>query len=126
MEERGRITSSSDEEEVAGGTGVSYDCIFCKRGFTTAQALGGHMNIHRKDRAKIGRNNDRGPLDRPTHGRLYLPPSPREDLPAFVPPELALFGGRRRVGPEAEGVQERRAELEDGGLDLELRLGREL
>ncbi|MBA0645427.1 hypothetical protein Goklo_013529 [Gossypium klotzschianum] len=30
----------------------SYKCVFCKRGFTTAQALGGHMNIHRKDRAK--------------------------------------------------------------------------
>ncbi|KGN61620.1 hypothetical protein Csa_006775 [Cucumis sativus] len=28
----------------------SYECIFCKRGFTNAQALGGHMNIHRKDR----------------------------------------------------------------------------
>ncbi|KAK9067566.1 hypothetical protein SSX86_011677 [Deinandra increscens subsp. villosa] len=35
------------------GAGVrSYECIFCRRGFTTAQALGGHMNIHRKDRAK--------------------------------------------------------------------------
>ncbi|ESW34513.1 hypothetical protein PHAVU_001G158800 [Phaseolus vulgaris] len=33
------------------GTGRSYECIFCKRGFTTAQALGGHMNIHRKERA---------------------------------------------------------------------------
>ncbi|KAK8614738.1 hypothetical protein V6N13_068533 [Hibiscus sabdariffa] len=30
----------------------SYECVFCKRGFSTAQALGGHMNIHRKDRAK--------------------------------------------------------------------------
>ncbi|KAI4963123.1 hypothetical protein ZWY2020_058225 [Hordeum vulgare] len=29
-----------------------YGCVFCKRGFTTAQALGGHMNIHRRDRAK--------------------------------------------------------------------------
>lgn len=34
------------------GTGRSYECVFCKRGFTTAQALGGHMNIHRKDRIK--------------------------------------------------------------------------
>lgn len=32
--------------------GRSYECVFCKRGFTTAQALGGHMNIHRKDRGK--------------------------------------------------------------------------
>ncbi|KAK4266116.1 hypothetical protein QN277_027085 [Acacia crassicarpa] len=30
----------------------SYECTFCRRGFTNAQALGGHMNIHRKDRAK--------------------------------------------------------------------------
>ncbi|KAK7839112.1 transcriptional regulator SUPERMAN [Quercus suber] len=34
------------------GTGRSYECVYCKRGFTTAQALGGHMNIHRKDRVK--------------------------------------------------------------------------
>ncbi|XP_028758323.1 zinc finger protein 10-like [Neltuma alba] len=33
-------------------SGRCYECVFCKRGFTTAQALGGHMNIHRKDRAK--------------------------------------------------------------------------
>ncbi|OIT39221.1 PREDICTED: probable transcriptional regulator RABBIT EARS [Nicotiana attenuata] len=31
-----------------------YRCSFCKRGFSNAQALGGHMNIHRKDRAKLG------------------------------------------------------------------------
>ncbi|CAK9165444.1 unnamed protein product [Ilex paraguariensis] len=34
------------------GIGRSYECTFCKRGFTNAQALGGHMNIHRKDKAK--------------------------------------------------------------------------
>lgn len=34
------------------GVGRSYECTFCKRGFTNAQALGGHMNIHRKDKAK--------------------------------------------------------------------------
>ncbi|XP_021899487.1 transcriptional regulator SUPERMAN-like [Carica papaya] len=42
------------KEEMAGSpaTRRSYECTFCKRGFTNAQALGGHMNIHRKDRAK--------------------------------------------------------------------------
>ncbi|KAK7278452.1 hypothetical protein RJT34_23481 [Clitoria ternatea] len=34
------------------GTKRSYECTFCRRGFTNAQALGGHMNIHRKDRAR--------------------------------------------------------------------------
>lgn len=46
--------SSSEENENDHdmiGIGRSYECIFCKRGFTTAQALGGHMNIHRKERA---------------------------------------------------------------------------
>ncbi|GAB4833858.1 hypothetical protein Ancab_032105 [Ancistrocladus abbreviatus] len=31
----------------------SYTCTFCKKGFSNAQALGGHMNIHRRDRAKL-------------------------------------------------------------------------
>ncbi|XP_050211823.1 probable transcriptional regulator RABBIT EARS [Mercurialis annua] len=41
----------------------SYSCSFCKREFRSAQALGGHMNIHRRDRARlkqslITHNND--------------------------------------------------------------------
>ncbi|XP_041008650.1 zinc finger protein JAGGED-like [Juglans microcarpa x Juglans regia] len=43
------------------GTGRSYECVFCKRGFTTAQALGGHMNIHRKDKGKASRPNISAP-----------------------------------------------------------------
>ncbi|KAI3811804.1 hypothetical protein L1987_21536 [Smallanthus sonchifolius] len=31
----------------------SYTCTFCKRGFSNAQALGGHMNVHRKDKARL-------------------------------------------------------------------------
>ncbi|MCE0481407.1 hypothetical protein HAX54_039125 [Datura stramonium] len=31
----------------------SYTCSFCKREFKSAQALGGHMNVHRRDRAKF-------------------------------------------------------------------------
>ncbi|XP_059310124.1 transcriptional regulator TAC1-like [Lycium ferocissimum] len=39
------------------GIGRSYECNFCKRGFTNAQALGGHMNIHRKDKLKAKQNS---------------------------------------------------------------------
>jgi len=49
------LSDENDEEEAqddSGGTKRSYECTFCKRGFTNAQALGGHMNIHRKDRAR--------------------------------------------------------------------------
>lgn len=31
----------------------SYSCSFCGREFRSAQALGGHMNIHRRDRARL-------------------------------------------------------------------------
>ncbi|XP_030512971.1 transcriptional regulator SUPERMAN-like [Rhodamnia argentea] len=44
-----------------------YECSFCKRGFTNAQALGGHMNIHRKDRVK------------PPH-KMKAPPSFRDGV----------------------------------------------
>ncbi|KAG8373150.1 hypothetical protein BUALT_Bualt12G0141000 [Buddleja alternifolia] len=43
------------------GVGRSYECNFCKRGFTNAQALGGHMNMHREDKStfkqKINQEN---------------------------------------------------------------------
>jgi hypothetical protein len=31
----------------------NYTCSFCKREFRSAQALGGHMNVHRRDRARL-------------------------------------------------------------------------
>ncbi|XP_050203406.1 zinc finger protein 11 [Mercurialis annua] len=31
----------------------NYICSFCKRQFNSAQALGGHMNVHRRDRAML-------------------------------------------------------------------------
>lgn len=43
---------SSEPVKENPGAGRFYDCMFCRRGFTTAQALGGHMNVHRKDRAR--------------------------------------------------------------------------
>ncbi|XAR49009.1 hypothetical protein NMG60_11032024 [Bertholletia excelsa] len=56
---QGSSVTSSDQSALSEkvndettGTGRSYECTFCKRGFTNAQALGGHMNIHRKDKAR--------------------------------------------------------------------------
>ncbi|XP_065882174.1 transcriptional regulator SUPERMAN-like [Euphorbia lathyris] len=34
----------------------SYTCTFCRREFRSAQALGGHMNVHRRDRARLNQN----------------------------------------------------------------------
>ncbi|KAD4178154.1 hypothetical protein R6Q59_021703 [Mikania micrantha] len=31
----------------------SYTCSFCNREFRSAQALGGHMNVHRREKAKL-------------------------------------------------------------------------
>ncbi|MED6210071.1 hypothetical protein PIB30_060582 [Stylosanthes scabra] len=53
QEGRSSETYSEDDEEEDKKS--SYDCTFCRRGFTNAQALGGHMNIHRKHKA----NNNR-------------------------------------------------------------------
>ncbi|KAH7864103.1 hypothetical protein Vadar_025836 [Vaccinium darrowii] len=70
--ESSKSSTSSDQEVdqpadyVA--TGRSYECVFCKRGFTTAQALGGHMNIHRKDRAK---NRPVGPAPTSIHSNNH-------------------------------------------------------
>ncbi|KAF3433659.1 hypothetical protein FNV43_RR24762 [Rhamnella rubrinervis] len=60
-----RSSSSSWEEkafaeDAAGGSlggciwpPRSYSCSFCMREFRSAQALGGHMNVHRRDRARL-------------------------------------------------------------------------
>lgn len=45
----------------------TYECSFCKRGFSNAQALGGHMNIHRKDKDKAKKLK---------HHHLSNPPPP--------------------------------------------------
>ncbi|OMO61984.1 hypothetical protein CCACVL1_23090 [Corchorus capsularis] len=46
-------TSSEEQGQGARSPARSYECTFCKRGFSNAQALGGHMNIHRRDKAKL-------------------------------------------------------------------------
>ncbi|XVF51974.1 hypothetical protein PTKIN_Ptkin04bG0227500 [Pterospermum kingtungense] len=38
----------------------SYTCTFCRREFRSAQALGGHMNVHRRDRARLHQTHRAG------------------------------------------------------------------
>jgi len=45
--------SDGEDQGASHVTPRSYECNFCRRGFSNAQALGGHMNIHRKDKAKL-------------------------------------------------------------------------
>ncbi|KAJ8774454.1 hypothetical protein K2173_016900 [Erythroxylum novogranatense] len=46
---------AEDTSNVMGSTWPprSYTCTFCRREFRSAQALGGHMNVHRRDRARL-------------------------------------------------------------------------
>ncbi|KAF8691773.1 hypothetical protein HU200_040169 [Digitaria exilis] len=54
-----RAGSGDDEDDDDEGTRQPYKCTFCRRGFPTAQALGGHMNVHRRHR---GRSSATAPI----------------------------------------------------------------
>nr|BAD11142.1 hypothetical protein [Petunia x hybrida] len=67
----------------------SYTCSFCKREFRSAQALGGHMNVHRRDRARLRLQSP--PRENGTHQysllNLNLEPNPNVDPnpnPSFI------------------------------------------
>ncbi|XP_047324803.1 probable transcriptional regulator RABBIT EARS [Impatiens glandulifera] len=54
----------------------SYSCGFCTRQFRSAQALGGHMNVHRRDRARLKHQDQDQDLD--------------QEPPAAAPTQLLL------------------------------------
>ncbi|KAG1359643.1 transcriptional regulator SUPERMAN-like [Cocos nucifera] len=74
-ESKASVDDTESSEQVDGDARARrfYECIFCKRGFSTAQALGGHMNIHRKDRAKMRPTAIPSASEEPGEG--YLIPS---------------------------------------------------
>lgn len=134
------FSEKSEENDDTAGTGRSYECIFCKRGFTTAQALGGHMNIHRKDKVNKSKPSFPNKVDdsnyaelgfysevsnHPQRGNNYYAnnyhqvyfPATRasniENQQDWRQRNLSLYGNPFSVRDNAED-----------GLDLELRLGR--
>lgn len=63
-----------------------YVCSFCKREFKSAQALGGHMNVHRRDRARLRQSPPTSPSSSPITNvahdstNLNLIPNPNPNL----------------------------------------------
>ncbi|CAM6038372.1 unnamed protein product [Sphagnum compactum] len=51
----------------------SYSCSFCHREFRTAQALGGHMNVHRRERAAHKNTGQRETSSALSHQPLLAP-----------------------------------------------------
>ncbi|CAL9767370.1 unnamed protein product [Musa acuminata subsp. burmannicoides] len=107
----------------------SYSCSFCRREFRSAQALGGHMNVHRRDRARLKQSlsptGDDSDHDRPHHSsqRPYMPSasplSPR--VSAASTPEVSTYA---LLSPSYSSsiVQENEP---DSCLDPDLKLGSE-
>ncbi|KAG6393398.1 hypothetical protein SASPL_147639 [Salvia splendens] len=138
--------AKDENEDEDAGVGRSYDCSFCKRGFTNAQALGGHMNIHRKDKAKTKQKNETSnkskenprfkqqQVSSPPHHhhhyqqmnyQVYLPssnPSSRagNSYSPLSRPEEADLWLRVGASPPAAGGG---SNVEETEVDLELRLG---
>ncbi|KAK2647223.1 hypothetical protein Ddye_022418 [Dipteronia dyeriana] len=82
--------SSYGEDYLAGFSWPprSYTCSFCKREFRSAQALGGHMNVHRRDRARLRQSPPRD------HGQypflnLNVNPSPNPNPNFSTPPSVS-------------------------------------
>ena len=129
----------------AAGTGRSYECNFCKRGFTNAQALGGHMNIHRKEKAKASKpsevfrgtsfsnpffsdheSNSNSKCGEADYSRQFNLSVPNPSQVPYVSlknlgPNLSLDMGSWRSSKEDEVG--RRDEKMENEVDLELRLG---
>jgi serine/threonine-protein kinase OSR1/STK39 len=71
----------------------SYTCSFCRREFKSAQALGGHMNVHRRDRARLRRSPPRDaqcPVPNLNPNPSLCPPFTRT-LPSLVSPPLSAL-----------------------------------
>ncbi|XP_052175904.1 zinc finger protein 10-like [Diospyros lotus] len=88
----------------------SYSCSFCRREFRSAQALGGHMNVHRRDRARLKQsptlNNEIVQPDNHNHHNPILNPCPSQICTVVYNPnpdsDRVVFAAASRVSPPSE------------------------
>ncbi|MQM16605.1 hypothetical protein Taro_049563 [Colocasia esculenta] len=83
----------------------SYTCSFCKREFRSAQALGGHMNVHRRDRARL---RESPPWEPPT-SNLDPSPSPKPNPnpnpnPSLLPNRVLLPNLNHEPDPQLDDL----------------------
>ncbi|KAL5125380.1 Zinc finger protein 10 [Glycine soja] len=72
----------------------SYSCTFCTRDFKSAQALGGHMNIHQRDRARLKQQNHLSPHHKNHHFIIkFLLGSPNSEQEGVVKARDYKFNG---------------------------------
>ncbi|KAG1354894.1 transcriptional regulator TAC1 [Cocos nucifera] len=136
----GEAISPEPASDDAGTMRSYYECMFCKRGFTTAQALGGHMNIHRKDRARMQHgqmaSSASGKAEEDSsegYGYNKPYPNPHRTIYPRVSESLKNYnlyfpasssGGRdTRVAGDDDMGPQRRGELSLFGQELQLGLG---
>ncbi|KVH94659.1 transcriptional regulator TAC1-like [Cynara cardunculus var. scolymus] len=122
------VSESSDEaidtvqeRNTTQTTGRSYECTFCKRGFTNAQALGGHMNIHRKHKAKLKESSFSPPPNAAATATTTTAISPFSISTQGKNKPLSLFGGGSSDSTENATKDDPPSPALE--LDLELRLG---
>ncbi|XP_074580745.1 uncharacterized protein LOC141837202 [Curcuma longa] len=92
----------------------SFDCTFCKRGFSNAQALGGHMNLHRKDKTRLKCTSP--------FAQFSFDVAVSADGIACMSPSSRASKSLGEDEAEKEGMG--MPGVVDAELDLELRLGR--
>lgn len=127
----------------SGGKRRMYDCNICMRGFTNPQALGGHRNLHRRDRERNHSSFSSShsfPFSNPLPSQSLSSPlnytNPNYNIPppyfptiesyhhqTYQPPINPSYNTQRFGAASSSGGGRSDAQGEFLGLDLSLGLG---